>query len=203
VNILKAVVLAILLAGGAFAQVGSSASGPPDVTVVAISWRSVKRNPKIDAAPPISNPGSTARVAVNQARINEANDARTNNPGTPAPPVLLDIPSAPTAPPNLRQWFNFIYEFTVKNTGSKIIRKLVWEHSFTDPTTQQVVRRREYKSSTKIRPGKTAKLVVHSNLGPIGTINANQAGQTSPDLSPEQMVIKRVEYTDGSVWVRN
>jgi hypothetical protein len=201
VNILKAAVLAILSAGSAFAQVPSSTSGPPDITVVKISWRSVERNFKLDTADPIGIPGSTARVAVNQARINEAN--RSNNPGDHTPPVLLDVPSAPAAPPNLRQWANFIYEFTVKNTGSKIIRKLVWEYSFTDPSTQKVVGRREYKSSKKIRPGKTAKLVVHSNLSPIGTINAKQAAQNSQEHSPEQMVIQRVEYTDGSVWIRN
>jgi hypothetical protein len=200
-NFLKPTLLIILLAAGATAQVASGTSGPPDITVVKISWRSVERNFKLDTADPIGVPGSTARVAVNQARINETN--RANNPGDHAPPVLLDIPSAPAAPPNLRQWFNFIYEFTVKNTGSKIIRNLIWEHSFTDPATQQVVRRREYKSSKTIRPGKTVKLVVHSNLRPIGTTNANQAKQTSQDLSLEQMVIKRIEYTDGSVWVRN
>lgn len=197
---LKLALLIILLAGSAAAQVPSSASGAPDVTVLKVSWRRVSRsNPRLDEVPP-RNPERTLRMAVNTARINAANSARSQ--GIDRLPVLLDVPSIPYSPPTVRPWAGFIYEFTIKNTGSKIIRKLVWEYSFTDPVTQRTVGRRQFKSSVKILPGMTAKLVARSSLPPVGTINAARAGQNSPDQSPEQMVIQRIKYADGSVWQR-
>lgn len=201
-KILKPALLLLLLAGGAAAQVASNTSSAPGVEVMQITWRRVDRNPRLDDAPLTQNPERSLRTAVNTARINEANSARINQTGSPIPPVLLSMPSIPDSPPVVRPWTGFIYEFTVKNTGSKTIRKLSWEYSFTDPVTKRKVGRREYKSNVKILPGMTAKLVMRSSLPPIGTINATQAGQNSRDQSPEQMVIQSIKYGDGSVWKR-
>lgn len=198
---LELALLIILLAGSVAAQVPSSASGPPDVVVLKISWRRVSHNPRLDEVAPSTNPERTLKMAVNTARINAANSTRNQGIDTP-PPVLFDVPSIPYSPPTVRPWAGFIYEFTIKNTGSKIIRKLVWEYSFTDPVTQQTVGRRQFRSSVRILPGRTAKLVTRSSLPPVGTINAARAGQNSHDQSPEQMVIQRIKYADGSVWQR-
>jgi hypothetical protein len=198
---LKLALLVVLLAGSAAAQVPSSTSGAPDVSVIKISWRKVGWNPKLNGIPSATNPDGALRMAVNTARINEYNSARDSG-ANPRPPVLLSVPSVPDSPPPMRPWTGFIYEFTVKNTGAKIIRHLIFEYAFTDPGTQQTVGRRQYKSKVKIRPGMTANVVVRSSLPPIGTINATQTGQDSQDQSPEQMVIERIKYADGSVWQR-
>jgi hypothetical protein len=192
----------ILLTASAAGQDSSSTSGAPDVTVVKINWRRVEPiNPMLIESRHSTNPEAGLRRAVNRARINEANSARESG-GNPPPPKLLSEPSVPDSPPPVRAWSGFIYEFTVKNTGSKIIRHVVFEHSFTDPDTQRSVRRRQYKSKVKIQPGATAKIVTRSSLPPFGVINARQAGQTSQDQSSEQMVIQRIKYADGSVWQR-
>jgi hypothetical protein len=174
------------------------------VTVIKISWRRVERsNPQLNQPPQGGNPEDALRRAVNTARINAYNSARDSG-ANPRPPALLSVPSIPYSPSIVRLWAGFIYKFTVKNTGSKIIRKLVWEYSFTDPATQRTVGRRQYKSNVKIRPGMTANLVVRSSLPPIGIFNVAQAGgQNSQDQSPEQMVIQSIKYADGSVWQRS
>lgn len=200
---LKLALLMILLAGSAAAQVSSSTSAAPDVTVLKISWRKVSRNPQFVGALPNDNPERALKMAVNRSRINEANSARNNEAGSARPLVLLEVPAVPDAPPVVRPWSGFIYEFTIQNTGSKIIRKLVWEYSFTDPGTKQTVGRRRYQRSVKILPGKTAKLVERSSSGPVGTINARQGGQTAQEPSPEQMVIQSIKYDDGTEWKRN
>lgn len=197
---IKPLVLIILVFGSAGAQVSSTTSATPDVTVIEISWRRVSRNPRLDRVAPIDNPERGLRTAVNNARINEANSARESGTGSAAPPALLDVPSIPYSPPIVRPWSGFIYEFTIKNTGSKIIRKLVWEYSFTDPATQRKIGRREFKSNVKILPGATAKLVTRSSLPPVGTIDAARASKNSQDQLPEQMVVQRITYADGSVW---
>jgi hypothetical protein len=198
-KIFNTALLVILLAGGVAAQTSSDTQGAPDVTVMKISWRRVSRNPMLDDRP-IGNPESTLKMAVNRARINAAESARATGIQSPAP-VLFEIQPEPTSPPPVRPWSGFVYEFTVKNTGPKIIRKLAFEYSFTDPVTKRTVGRRQYKSGVKILPGATAKVIVRSTLPPLGTVNAAQAG--SQDGSPEQMVIQSIKYADGSVWRRS
>jgi hypothetical protein len=191
-KILKMALLMILLAGSIAAQSPSSTSGVPDMAVIKISWRWVGHNPKLDNVPLIGNPERALRMAVNTARTN----------ADPTQP-LLSVPPVETPPPTVRPWTGFIYYFTVKNTGAKIIRNVVFEYAFTDPSTQRTVGRRQYKSKVKIRPGMLANLIVHTSLPPIGTINATQAGDDSQDQSLEHVVIQRIKYADGSVWQRD
>ena len=201
---LQLALLMILFAISAAAQVPSRTSAAPDVSVIKISWHHVApSNPKLSATPISASPDYAARMAVNTERINE-NTSLRNSGGSPPPPVLISLPTIPESPPVLRPWFGFVYEFTVKNTGAKTIRQMVFEYvSFdslvTGPGLQRTVRRRPYKSKMKIRPGMTAKIVVHSSLPPMGTINAQNPG----DQSAEQMVIQRIKYTDGSEWQRS
>lgn len=201
---LKSVLLMVLLAGGVAAQTSVKESDTaPDVEVVKIIWRRVERNPKLDETPAIPNPERALRMAVNSARISAAEQDRRNQTGPVSPPVLLPVPPVPDSPPTVRPWSGYIYEFTVRNTGSKTIRKLAWEYSFTDAATGRKVGRRQYKSDVKILPGMTAKVVVRSSLPPIGTVNAALGdGNGGPDKSPEQMVINRIQYADGSIWKR-
>lgn len=194
--------LMILLAGSAAAQDLSSSSGAPDVTVLKISWHRVApSNPQLNETRVGGGP-EAAKMAVNQARINENTSARDSG-GSPPAPVLLPVSSAPESIPFVRPWSGWEYKFTVKNTGAKTIRQVAFEHTFTDPGTQQTLRRRQYKSKVRIRPGMTATIVVRSSLPPTGTINARQTGQNPADQSQEQMVINRIKYADGSVWQRS
>ena len=194
--------LLILLAVSAAAQIPSSTSAP-DVTVTKISWHRVdSSNPKLGEMPISASPDYAARMAVNTARINENRSLRDSG-GSPPPPMLISLPAIPDSPPIVRPWSGFVYEFTVKNTGTKTIRQMVFDHVFFDdtfigPGLQRTVRRRQYKSKVKIRPGMTAKIVVRSSLPPIGTVKA----QSPADQSAEQMVINRIKYADGSEWQR-
>jgi hypothetical protein len=199
---LQMLLLLILSAGSLAAQDASKPMGAPDVEVVQVSWRRVDRNPKLDDATLAPNPERALRMEVNAARINSANSARMNQPGPVPPPVLLSVPPLPDSPPTVRPWSGYIYEFKVRNTGTKTIRRVAWEYSFSDPITKRKVGRRNYKSKVKILPGMTANLVVRSSLPPIGTIDAKRAGLGQQDQSPDQMIIQKIEYTDGSVWQR-
>ena len=196
--------LLILLAGSAAAQVSTTTSHAPDLTVLKTSWRRVEPSRfLLTEAPSSTSVDNRARMAVNAARTNEANSRRQMGESVP-PPRLLSIPSTSDfQPPPVRPWSGFLYEFTVKNTGAKVIRQVVLEYSFTDPSTQKTVGRRQFKSKVKIRPGVTAKLVVRSSRRPLGTIDATRGGETQLDPSREQVVIQKIKYADGSVWERS
>lgn len=199
---LKSVLLLVLLAGGAAAQVSSTTPDTPDMEVLQITWRRVDYNPKLNDRA-IPNPERDQIRAVNSARIQQAIQDRRNNPGQTASPVLLREPPTPEPPPVIRPWTGYVYDFKVRNTGTKTIRKVEWEYLFSDPGTKRKVGRRSYKSKVKILPGAVADLSVRSSLPPIGTIDARRAASGQSDQSPEQMVIQRIEYADGSVWKRN
>jgi hypothetical protein len=199
---LRLAILLTLLTGTAAGQGPSTNSTAPDVAVLKVSWRRVEPiNPKLNDTRVIANVDSGARTAVNTARTNEANSIRQSG-GNPPPPALLAYPATPDQPPVMRPWSGFIYEFTVRNTGTKTIRQVVFDYSFTDPRTQQTVGRRQYKSKVKIHPGLTGKLVVRTSSPPRGTIDARQ-GANQPDQTPDQVVIQKIKYADGSVWQRN
>ena len=198
---LKLAVLMILLTGTAAAQGSPTSADAPGVTVLNISWRYVPpHNPIVNDARVFASPDAAARRAVNTARINQNKSLRQQGIDSPAP-VLLEFTSTPDPIPVVRPWSGYVYEITVKNNGAKRIRQLVFNYSYTDARTQVTVVR-EYKSNVKIRPGTVAKLVVHTQMRPMGTIDASQAGANRPDLSPDQIVIKRLKYDDGSVWQR-
>ncbi len=199
---LKLSLLMILLTGSAAAQSSSTVSDPSGVTVLNINWRRVEPvNPKLNDRI-LTNADSGARRAVNTARTNEANSARENGLNPP-PPALLTYPASPEAPPVVRPWSGYICEVTVKNTGAKTIRQLVFDYSFTDPRTQRTVGHRQFKSKVKIHPGMTAKVAVRTSSRPVGTVAAAPAGPNQPAQSAEQIVIQKIKYADGSVWQRS
>jgi hypothetical protein len=193
---LNVTLLLFLLTGSAAAQATSSTPSAPDVAVIKISWRRVESNSKLEEDPNrVSQQQADLERAQKQAISQNRARASAGQPQTPIPTVGTAPPS-----PTVRPWTGYVYEFKVMNTGAKTIRKLVWEHVFIDLRTQQKIGRRQYKSKMKIRPGMTANLVARSDLPPIGTLDVTQVNNNPQDQSSGQMVIQRIEYTDGSVW---
>ena len=94
----------------------------------------------------------------------------------------------------------YTYQIRVKNNGKKTIQKVVWEYVFLDPTTKQEVGKHEFISVTNLKPGKTDNLAMLKFSPPTGSINAKDAGKKQSDLYVEQVNIKSIQYTDGSVW---
>jgi hypothetical protein len=112
---------------------------------------------------------------------------------------------------DIKKWSGWLCEFTVRNTGAKAVRKIVWHYAFTDPVTGQTVGYRQYKAKVNIKPGTTAKLVAREDRRPpIGVVDAGEIediNQTSgADKFPARTqsnkgtTIDRIEYADGSVW---
>ncbi|HEX8557978.1 MAG TPA: hypothetical protein VF668_07760 [Pyrinomonadaceae bacterium] len=202
---LRLALLVALLAGGAVAQGTSSVPAAPDVEVVDVSWRKVQPAPRFEESVTSNNSvigEAAARRAVNQARLNGARDATVTG-ADPSPP-LLDVPRTdPNATRLVRPGPEYVYVFTVRNTGSRVIRHLAWEHTITDPATGKTVARREYKGDVKILPGKTATLSTGAPSSPAGAAGAKQAGQRSQGKATGQMVIQKIKYEDGSVWERD
>lgn len=88
------------------------------------------------------------------------------------------------------------YTLEMRNTAPKQVAELFWDYVFTDPRTQQEVLRYHFASKTKLKPGKSTTLAIYSIAPPYLVADAKQTRQPKP----EQVIIRRIVYADGSVW---
>ncbi len=94
--------------------------------------------------------------------------------------------------------YGFMYKVRVENKGAKKIKALSWEYVFLDPLNRSVISRHQFLSKVKINPGGKKEISGLNVRRPMHAVRAEAA-----NLPPvEQVVIKRVEYSDGSVWAQ-
>jgi hypothetical protein len=93
------------------------------------------------------------------------------------------------------------YRAKVTNVGGKNIRAIVWEYQFTEVGSREVHSHR-FRTVTRIGPGRSKELVAFSYAPPSRTINVASLGLKGSKPFEEQVLIDRVEYSDGSAWQR-
>jgi len=91
---------------------------------------------------------------------------------------------------------SYKYTLEVQNTSAKQIVEVAWDYVFTDPKTNQEALRHHFVTKVKIRPDKNAKLAVYNGGAPYQVVSVTGASNNKN----EQVVIKRIVYSDGSVW---
>lgn len=90
------------------------------------------------------------------------------------------------------------YKYKVKlmNTDAREVRAVYWSFETRQSLRPDDVARREFYCSGKIKPGKGREFVAEAPKAPSLTVGADTAA------GPDQVVINRVEYKDGTVWQR-
>jgi hypothetical protein len=202
-KVIKLLLLLFLLAGAASAQSAASTTvNAPGVTAEAKGWREEVRNPALDYDPLTVN---RDQLELERARRQNQEDnvvrAKLGLPQLP-PPTRLPSSSDSTDPNSSKQTIQYTYTARVTNTGTKEIRKVVWEYVFFEPGTEKEVGRRHSENKVNIRPGQSKTLVARSGLPPTGTIDASQAGKKGRAQFSEKVVIQSIEYSDGTTWQR-
>lgn len=194
------VFLSLLGAAAAAAQdpaanAPATPAAPPDLVVVQKKWQTYTRNPALDEDPFAAN--DDFADAQRQQRINDLqNKIRGRGSEALEPPPPRTKESKKEAP-KMGTFTSYVYRAKVKNTGAKTIRVIDWGYSFLDPDTQQEIGRHLYTAKVKLRPGQDNELVGRSDKPQTSTVNAKNAGKGLG----EQVVIYRVEYDDGTVWL--
>jgi hypothetical protein len=82
--------------------------------------------------------------------------------------------------------YTYIASVFVRNTGEKTVEAVIWEYVVVDPDGEKVLRRDKYRNKKKIPPGEMADLVQ----------------EVKPTQGLKRAIINRVDYTDGSRWIR-
>lgn len=196
---LSLLLLLLLTTVPAPAQDLATDSDAPGVLVVDKKWRSEVRNPALEEDP--LRPNEEQREQEREARQTQADNVARARVGLPPLPPPIPRPK-PRPAMDQRPTVEYIYQAKIKNTGTKAIRRVVWEYVFLDPATQREVGRRRHESRVTIRPGKTESLMVRTSSPPTGTIDARKAGKKERELYTEKVLIQRIEYADGSFWSR-
>ena len=187
-------------------QPPAGAQGPEDVSVVKFSWRkervpgwenrqfssSVESYDAMRARIDNERRIQQARNAGNKAELGRREDAAK----------MLENANSPKDSQNAKPPRDgYRYKVLVSNAGTKTVRLIDWDYVFLDPNTRQEVARRQFTSEEKVRPGKDKELEVFILSPPFLTVNAG-ASRTGEAPFVEQVILMRVEYSDGTVWQR-
>ena len=190
------VLATLLLATVVTAQQSAQKSDPPDIVVIDKSWDKQFVRPDFN-----SNPLEPNEELIRQTRAEKAvirqRDYSLPNQTTEIP---MPLPAGRPVPVGGRSIY--LYRVTVKNTGAKQIKAIDWEFQFLHPETNEVLGSRRITSRVKLSAGKTRKLKAYLPQQPTRVVSADELDKKYRDQFKEQVVIHRIDYSDGTVWER-
>lgn len=178
------------------------ASEPTDAVVVKHSWSKERINWEGDPfGGPVETFDDVRRRMADQRRVDRAR--ATGNAGEAAKVERemrseVVIKARPPAPPR----YGFLYRASIKNTGAKTIKLIDWDYVFFNTTTQSETGRLEFTTEEKIGPGKNKELNAMSRKPPAPTVSIYALDRNERQGLDGQVVLVRIEYTDGTVWQR-
>lgn len=184
------------------AQTPSPSSDPPDLSVLKYSWTKERIGWEKDPFSGTNDSFDDMRRRVADDRRKEraqatGNIAEANKIEQQARAEQV-LKARPPAPPR----YAFLYKISIKNSGPKTIKELDWDYVFFDAVTKQEIGRRQFTSSDKIGSGKSKDLSFLIPSAPAKTISVYALDKNERANLQEQVVLVRVQYDDGSVWIR-
>lgn len=197
-NAIKILLLLFLVASGALAQTSPDLPGPFDLVVLEKRWQKEIRNPALDEDPFAAN---DEHKELERAQKDNAirNASRIKGGESPLPTLPDSQPAkADVEGPSTR----YAYRVKVRNTGSKTITGIVWDYFFFNPETLEEAGHRSFTHRLKMGPGKGGELIGHSGSPPVRLIDATKPVKDPGANYAEKIVIRRIEYADGSAWLR-
>ncbi|HEX5706659.1 MAG TPA: hypothetical protein VFX96_05155 [Pyrinomonadaceae bacterium] len=175
----------------AVASQSSPAPSPPGVVIVGWEWSFYSNRLNRRYSSSITADDAAARERREKNRRGATDETAATKGRRTAPDPFVVGPKELEGRP-----YGFLYKMTVENKGTKAIEALTWEYLFLDPLDRSVVSRHRFSSKVKVTPGKKKSVSGLSVKQPTQVVRAESA-----ELPPvEQVIIKRVEYSDGSVW---
>ncbi len=200
-RILCLISLTLALGSGVAAQ-SPAPSTDPSVAIVKYSWAKERINwegdPFVGAFESFED---VRRRAVDSRRLERARGS-----GNIAEAAKVEreiraeqvVKARPPKPPR----YMFIYKVGIKNDSDKTITEFDWDYVFFDAATGAEVGRRQFTGVEKIGPGKSKELTFQVSSPPAKTISVHALDKNERRGLSEAVVLLRVAYADGSVWLR-
>jgi hypothetical protein len=177
---------------------------PPPMTVASYKWsraRQAAETPHVDAPIPVRQVIPQNKTFARNARINEPRGARDPNQDTldgRSEAMEKSVQESRAGKSEPRD--GFAYRIKVKNSAKKVVEIIFWEYQFTEGEDSKTLARRQFLCGVDIRPDKDKDLEGFSLSGPSDVVSVGALADKS--RFKENVVINRIEYSDGSIWQR-
>lgn len=172
------------------------------IAVIKHSWSKERINWEGDPfGGPVENFDDMRRRRVDERRIERARGSGNLGEASKIEREMRAeqvIKARPPKPPR----YVFHYKLSIRNTSDRTIKSIDWDYVFFSANTQSEAGRMEFTSEEKIGPGKNKELHVMARKPPARTISVYALDKNERLGLDGQIVIMRVEYTDGTVWQR-
>jgi len=170
------------------------------VAVLTFKWSRIRQT--IDT--PNSERVGPARAVIQDNKNFERN-ARINDPAGVRDPnqdtidgrsAALEKSTQSAQQPQPKSIDAFTYQAKIHNGSRQGVEVVFWEYQFIEPGKPENVTRRQFLCGVKIKPDKDKELQAVSVSGPPNLV--------IPSANPfqENVVINRVEFSDGKSWMR-
>jgi len=176
------------------------------ISVLGFKWSKTHQTiepPAPDKPMPARAMTPNDKAYARSARINDPAGKRDPNADTvDARSVALEqsVRDAEKPPPKTVE--AFAYQARIHNATKQVVEIVFWEYQFIDPANPGNVTRRQFLCGINLKPDKDKDLQASSFGGPANTVNAATLANKPDNPFQEKVVINRVEFADGTNWMR-
>ena len=200
---MKTILVFILIAfGSAVAAQSPAPSTDPSVAIVKYSWAKERINWEGDPfAGAFESFEDVRRRAVDTRRLERARGSGNTIEVAKIEREIRAEQVIKARPPKPAR-YSFVYKVEIKNNADKAIAEFDWDYVFFDAATGAEIGRRQFTGVEKIGPGKSKELTFQVSTPPAQTISVYALNKNERRGLSEAVVLVRVAYADGSVWLR-
>lgn len=193
---MKFLMLSTLLSLAMQAQTGGSQSS--DLSVLKFSCGEYQKPSGMVRSVHETDESGNEPIRINQQRRNEPHEVlnRRDMAERRAELRTTEVNAALSTQKAAKLYF---YHLEVKNNGSRAIKSFAWEYQSAGVPD---ISDRQFFCVVNAKPNHKKGFDLFTTLAPSRVVDATSAGQ-NPNKNPKGVVvINKVEYTDGAVWVR-
>jgi hypothetical protein len=185
-------------------QIATTDSSP--MTVSNFKWSRARQKtevPEVEGSAPAQAMIPQNRNFARNARVNDPQGVRDPNQDTlDGRRAALEKSVAESRAPKARVMDGYTYRIKVQNSSQKIVEIVFWEYRFMDPANPDLIARRQFLCGVSIPAGKGKDLEAFSLAGPSDVIDVKTLADDAKNPFKEDVLINRVEFSDGSIWQR-
>ena len=196
-------VLSLLLSLLSSFQTAAVNNDGSPMTVTSFKWSRARQ--KVDVSEVQGNAPAHAMIPQNRnfarnARVNDPQGVRDPNQDTlDGRREQMDKNVEESRAPRNKTMDGYLYRIKVQNTDAKAAEIVFWEYRFVDPANPELIARRQFLCGVNIAGGKGKDLEGFSLSGPSDVVSVKTLADNA---FKEDVLINRVEYSDGSIWQR-
>lgn len=157
----------------------------PDLLVVKFSW--AKEKQKVSVIRGAQNPGGPIATPIpSDARDHNSRigDLRSMEKKAQSSTAVAPLPF-------------YQLRLELKNTGTNVVRSLAWQ--FKPTAGPEDYEPKQYLCALQVKPKEKKLLEIWTPYAPVKVITVDERSNA---LKDGEVVINKIEYTDGSVWTR-